>query len=268
MAAGMAMRGLRPFVTIYSTFLQRAFDAIVHDVALQNLPVVFALDRSGVVGRDGPTHHGLFDLSYLQMIPNMVIMAPKDGAEFRDMIYTALLYEDGPIALRYPRASVEGKSQKGKFDRIAIGKAEVLREGSDAVILAVGKMMQTALKAADLLSREGVKIGVVNLRFVKPLDKDLLRNVAAHYRLIFSLEDNVISGGMGNAVNDALAMMELGQRCINLGFPDKFIEHGTSEELYERYGLSPEQVARRILQTLRSGAQAPEQPKSIKVSRL
>jgi 1-deoxy-D-xylulose-5-phosphate synthase len=258
-AAGMAMRGLRPFVTIYSTFLQRAYDAILHDVALQKLPVIFALDRGGIVGRDGPTHHGLFDFSYLRTIPNLVIMAPKDDAELRDMMHTALLYQDGPVALRYPRAAAQSTALPGTdFVRIPIGKAEVVREGDSggAVILAIGNMVARALKAAEITASEGVSVGVVNMRFVKPLDEQLLRDVAARSSLIFSLEDNVVTGGMGSAINEAFALAGLPGACIPLAFPDKFIEHGTPDELYERYELTPEQIARRVLQAKLKPARA------------
>jgi 1-deoxy-D-xylulose-5-phosphate synthase len=267
-AAAMAGRGLRPFVTIYSTFLQRAYDALLHDVALQNLPVVFALDRSGIVGRDGPTHHGLFDLSYLGTIPHMVVMAPKDAAELQDMMYTALLYEDGPIAVRYPRGAVQDTSPAREFARIPIGKAEVLREGRDAVILALGSMVSHALAAAEILSSEKIEVGVVNMRFAKPLDEDLLASVAARYPLLFSLEDNVVSGGMGSAILESLASLDRRSRCVTLAFPDEFIEHGTPEELFQHYGLTPELVARRIAEMVRSGADAGTKQKSVKLTKL
>ena len=247
MAAGMARRGLRPVVAIYSTFLQRAFDHMVHDVALQKLPVVFALDRGGVVGRDGPTHHGAFDLSYMRLIPNMVLMAPKDEAELRDMLLTAIEYDQGPVAIRYPRAAGVGRDLSHPPRRIPIGRAELLKEGEQVMILALGHPVQAALEAARLLAEEGIHIGVANMRFAKPLDTEFLRHAVAKYQVLFSLEDNVISGGFGSGINEALVQMGITDRfCIPIALPDKFIEHGTQKQLYAKYGLASGEIVQRV----------------------
>jgi 1-deoxy-D-xylulose-5-phosphate synthase len=247
MAAGMARQGLRPVVAIYSTFLQRAFDHIIHDVALQNLPVIFALDRGGVVGRDGPTHHGAFDLSYMRLIPNMVVMAPKDEAELRDMLLTAVEYDKGPISLRFPRGTGVGRDLSQPCHALPIGKAELLREGEQVMLLALGHPVQAALEAAQLLKDEGVHIGVANMRFAKPLDTEFLRKAAAKYQLLFSVEDNVVSGGIGSAINEALAQIGIRDRiCVPIALPDRFIEHGTQKQLYAKYGLGASQIAQQV----------------------
>jgi 1-deoxy-D-xylulose-5-phosphate synthase len=209
-AAGMASEGMRPVVAIYSTFLQRAFDQIVHDVALQSLPVTFAIDRAGVVGDDGPTHHGVFDLSYLRMIPGMVVMAPRDEAELRRMMATAAAHESGPIAYRYPRSRGVGVSLEGPAKPLEIGRGELLREPSeglrrDVAILTIGTMAASALGAAALLEAEGLGVAVADMRFVKPLDQDLLERLAGEYGLLVTVEENVVSGGFGSAVAEALA---------------------------------------------------------------
>jgi 1-deoxy-D-xylulose-5-phosphate synthase len=258
-AAGMAAGGLRPVCAIYSTFLQRAYDQIVHDCAIQHLPVIFALDRGGLVGADGPTHHGALDLSYLRCIQGMVVMAPKDEGELRHMMATALAYEAGPIAVRYPRGSGVGADLTEPFKTLEIGKAEVLREGADTCILAIGAMVQPALKAAELLAEKGIDAGVVNARFVKPLDVALLDELAAKHDLLVSVEDNVIQGGFGSAVNEALAMRgHYTTACVPLGLPDRFIEHGAQESLYKQLGLDAEGIAKSVYDLLR-GAR-PQKP--------
>jgi 1-deoxy-D-xylulose-5-phosphate synthase len=199
-AAGMATQGVVPVVTVYSTFLQRGFDQIVHDVGIQKLHVVFAMDRAGLVGADGPTHHGAFDLTYLRLVPGIVIMAPKDEAELRDMLYTAVNYKEGPVALRYPRGSALGVELKDGFDMIEIGKAEKLREGDDVALLAVGSMVEYALKAAEKLAADGIVCEVINMRFIKPLDGAMLNYVAGKHPKIVTLEENTLIGGFGSAV--------------------------------------------------------------------
>lgn len=248
LAAGMARSGLKPVVCIYSTFLQRAFDQIIHDVALQNLPVLFAIDRAGIVGQDGPTHHGMFDLSYLRLIPGMSIMAPKDDLELRSMLYTVLSQDKfGPVAIRYPRGKSPGLSagvKTGEFNSIPWSKAELLYEGDTGIILAVGHFVELALKTADLLKKDGIKIAVANMRFVKPLDEEFLQWVAENYDNIFSLEDNTVVGGFGSGVNELFVLKNFTHRqCIPFGFPDKFIEHGKPAELYEQYGLTPQHLS-------------------------
>lgn len=231
-AAGIATEGFTPVVSIYSTFMQRAFDQIIHDVAIQKLPVVFVLDRGGLVGADGPTHHGTLDLSYLRLIPNMVIMSPKDGNELRDMIYTATQYKKGPIAIRYPRGDAE-KSEFGDFQKIEIGKAEIVRGGDAIAILAVGNMVNNSLKAAEILSSKGIEVEVVNMRFIKPLDGDLLTKILAKFPKILTVEDNSIIGGFGSAVSEFAVQYGYKNDIRIHGLPDKFIEHGKPEELHE-----------------------------------
>ena len=239
-AAGLATQGCIPIAAIYSTFLQRAFDQIIHDVALQHLHVIFALDRGGLVGADGPTHHGVFDLSYLRMIPGMTIMAPKDESELRDMLYTATLYDKGPIALRYPRGNGIGVPLKPGFDLLPIGKAETLRSGHHVAILAIGAMVQPALKTADILENEGITCEVVNMRFVKPLDGPLIDSVAARFKFIVTLEDNVVSGGFGSAVAEYLAAQGITDTRLKIhGVPDRFVEQGTPAELQRDLMLDP-----------------------------
>jgi 1-deoxy-D-xylulose-5-phosphate synthase len=258
-AAGMATEGYTPVAAIYSTFLQRAFDQIIHDVAIQNLPVVFVLDRAGLVGADGPTHHGAFDLSYLRLIPGMVIMAPKDEAELRDMLYTATEYRKGPIALRYPRGNAIGVPVKESFEKIGIGTAEIVRRGEDVAILAVGNMVMHSLKAADLLQQNGILAEVINARFVKPLDEELLRDLARRFTHIVTVEDNSIVGGFGSAVAEFFA--QNGLRKVNLrihGIPDTFIEHGKPNELHEMIGIDPEGIAQVVTTHITTGTEQTE----------
>ncbi len=251
-AAGMAAEGLRPFVTIYSTFLQRAFDSIVHDVALQNLPVVFAMDRAGFVGYDGPTHHGLLDIAYLRIIPNMVVMAPKDEAELRDMMLTAKNYLQGPIALRYPRAGVFGVDISKPPQEISIGKAELVRRGASSVCLwSYGHIFANVMKAVELLQNEGLDVTVINARFAKPLDKEMLRWTAENFEFLFSVEEGCRLGGFGSALNEALEEMEIQARFHILAVPDVFIEHGDQAWQQDVAGLSPEKIAQRVMETLK-----------------
>jgi 1-deoxy-D-xylulose-5-phosphate synthase len=257
-AAGLASQGCIPVVAIYSTFLQRAFDQIIHDVAIQHLHVVFALDRGGLVGADGPTHHGAFDLTYLRMIPGMVVMAPKDENELCDMLSTAVRYQDGPIALRYPRGSGSGVAVRQSFEVLPIGKAETLRKGTDIAIVAVGAMVLNALKAADLLAAEGVMCEVVNARFVKPLDGELLRSLAQRFTHMITVEDNSVMGGFGGGVAEFYAAQGItGLRLRIHGLPDRFIDHGTPEELHRDLGLDPAGIARVIREWLGERTPAP-----------
>lgn len=243
-AAGMATEGYTPVAAIYSTFLQRAFDQIIHDVAIQKLPVVFVLDRGGLVGADGPTHHGTFDLAYLRLIPGMVIMAPKDEQELRDMLYTATEYRKGPIALRYPRGNAIGVPLRDTFEKIEIGKAEIVRRGEDVAILAVGNMVMHSLKAAEILQQNGILAEVVNARFVKPLDEEMLRDIAGRFTHAVTVEDNTIVGGFGGAVAEYFAQNGLNTVKLQThGIPDRFIEHGKPNELHEQLGMDPEGIA-------------------------
>jgi len=236
-AAGLATQGMIPVVAIYSTFLQRAFDHLIHDVALQHLHVVFVLDRAGLVGADGPTHHGAFDLTYLRLIPHLVIMAPKDEAELRNMLYTATEYKEGPVALRYPRGSAIGVKLSESFEKIPTGKGELLTMGNDAAFLAVGSMVQFALKAADELAKEGIHIEVINMRFIKPLDEQLLDEVVQGDKKIITLEENSIVGGFGSGVTEYLSQKNFKNDILRIGLPDEFVEHGTQAELYKLLGI-------------------------------
>jgi 1-deoxy-D-xylulose-5-phosphate synthase len=246
-SAGLATQGCTPVVAVYSTFLQRAFDQIIHDVAIQNLHVVFVLDRAGLVGADGPTHHGVFDLTYLRLVPGMVIMAPKDESELRDMLYTAVIYDKGPIALRYPRGNGVGVALKQGFEAIRIGKAETIRRGRDLAILALGSMLYPALAAAKLLEGDGIEAEVVNTRFVKPLDHELLDDIAGRFRAIMTLEEGTVRGGFGSAVAEYLAMKQFSiPRFIIHGVPDRFIEHGSPAELHRELRLDPEGICHTV----------------------
>ena len=242
-AAGLATQGCTPVVAVYSSFLQRAFDQIIHDVALQHLHVVFALDRGGMVGADGPTHHGVFDLSYLRMIPGMVIMSPMDENELRDMLFTATSYSGGPIALRYPRGNGSGVELKKTFDALPIGKGVSVRAGKDIAILAIGNMVAPSLEAASLLHEEGIDCEVVNMRFVKPLDGALLTSLAGRVRGFVTVEDNVITGGFGSAVVEYCAATGLQVPVRVHGIPDRFIDHGQPSELYAEVGIDAPGIA-------------------------
>ncbi len=244
-AAGLVTQGIRPVVAIYSTFLQRAYDQIIHDVGVQNLPVVFCLDRAGLVGPDGPTHHGVFDFSYLRAVPNFIVSAPKDGNEMKDLLVTALRQNEHPFAIRYP------KTPCGKYDAtrpgtvLPIGSWEVLRSGTDICLLAVGAMVEMCEKAAVALEEKGIGAGVVNCRFVKPIDLPLLAELRKSYPQLVTVEENSINGGLGSAVAEALA--EAGAappRCFAV--PDRFVTHGSRAELLEEVGLSAGRIVARV----------------------
>ena len=236
-AAGMATKGYKPFCAIYSTFLQRAFDQIVHDVCLQNLPVVFCMDRGGLSGDDGPTHHGLFDISYLRSVPNIIHMVPKDEDELVDMMYTAMLHH-GPSAIRYPRGAGPGVKVKEKPRELAIGVAEVVKDGHDVAIFGLGAMLPEAMRLAAMLEREGFSAAVVNPRFAKPIDHTCVAEYGRHCGLLITLEDHVLAGGFGSAVLETLSELELPVPVVRVGWPDSFIEHGKVEALREKYGLT------------------------------
>ena len=247
-AAGMATKGLRPVCAIYSTFLQRAYDQIIHDVALQNLPVTFCLDRAGLSPNDGPTHHGLFDLSYLRCVPNVTVMQPKDEDELVDMLHTGIEL-GSPAFIRYPRGPGTGVKIKDKPERLEIGRAEVVREGSNIMLWAIGPMVRDALALSDRLrDEENLSVGVVNARFVRPLDRTLLLSQAAVVPLIVTLEDNVLAGGFGSAVLEALQEAECPAAVERIGWPDRFVEHGSNVEILRAaHGLSPDDMHRRVL---------------------
>lgn len=244
-AAGMATRGLRPVVAIYSTFMQRAYDSVIHDVCLQNLPVIFAMDRGGLVGADGPTHHGAFDLSFLRPIPNLAVMAPRDEFELRRALVAALAH-DGPFALRYPRGAGEGVDLSRSLEPFPVGSGELLRQGEHGVIFAVGVGVTVALTVAELLAGEGLDLGVVDARFIKPLDGELLAGEAVRTARVVTIEENVLMGGFGSAVLECLAERGINVPVLRVGLPDSFVEQGSQAELRRRYNLDPEGVAEKV----------------------
>ena len=249
-AAGLAAEGIKPVAAIYSTFMQRAYDQVVHDICMQNLPVKLCMDRGGLVGDDGYTHHGVFDYAYLIPLPNMTVMAPKDENELRHMLLTAIEYNDGPISLRYPRGSGVGVDISESLHTLPIGKAETLQEGADLTIWAIGSMVAEAEKTAALLKEKGINAGVVNMRFAKPLDEELLVQDAAETHRIVTMEEGVVKGGAGEAVMEALNRHGLLQTTaiLTLGIPDEFISQGDKKLLMHDIGLAPEQMAERIVQ--------------------
>jgi 1-deoxy-D-xylulose-5-phosphate synthase len=252
-AGGMATEGFIPVVAIYSTFLQRGYDEILHDVCLQNLHVVFALDRAGLVGADGPTHHGVFDFAYMRAMPNMVIMAPKDENELQHMLKTAIDHP-GPISLRYPRGEGWGVALDKDMKTLEIGKAEILRQGGDVVIAAIGHTVLPALKAAEELAPLGIDASVVNARFVKPLDKNLFRDLLTRVPRLITVEDHVVTGGFGSGLIEFLADEGFtGIEVKRLGVPDRFIPHGTQDELRKMCGFDKDAIAQATLQLVRRG---------------
>lgn len=246
-AAGAAAVGLKPVAAIYSTFLQRAYDSVLHDICMQKLHVTLCLDRAGLVGDDGYTHHGVFDYAYLRSMPEMTIMAPKDENELRHMLKTAVDF-DGPVSVRYPRGSGVGVTITDPMHSLPIGKAEVLREGKDVCLWAIGSMVQSALQAADKLAEQGISAGVVNMRFAKPLDEELLLEHAAQYGKIVTLEEGVLQGGVGSAVLETLNAAKMLQKCqvLTLGIPDEFVLHGDKKLLFKDLGLDVETIADKI----------------------
>jgi len=250
-AAGAACEGLRPVVAIYSTFLQRAFDQILHDVCLQKLPVIFCLDRAGIVGEDGATHQGLFDLTYLRALPNMVIMAPKDENEFQHMLKTALSLNQ-PVAVRYPRGRGEGVEMDPELKVLPFAGSELLRKGKDAAIIAIGATVMPALRAADMLLEKGLQAAVVNSRFAKPLDEELFLKLADEHGAVVTVEENVLAGGFGSGVMELMASRGVDRlKFLRIGIPDKFVEHGSSAKLREVYGLDARGISSRVWEFIR-----------------
>ena len=249
--AGMACEGLKPVAAIYSTFLQRAFDQIIHDVCLQNLNVTFAMDRAGIVGADGPTHHGLLDIAYLRGYPNIVLMAPKDEAEMRDMILTAIEHP-APAALRYPRGSGHGVDISAAPKKLEIGKAEILRDGGDVAIIALGSMVYPAIEAAAQLENDGIDASVINARFIKPLDNELILALAQSKRLIVTVEEAYLAGGFGSAVLELLEENGLQDKVkvVRMGVPDRIITHGDAKLLLAKYGLDADGIYTKIKETV------------------
>lgn len=252
LAAGMACEGMRPVVAIYSTFLQRGYDQIIHDVCIQNLPVFFCLDRAGIVGADGPTHQGMYDIAYLRCLPNMVMMAPKDEAELQQMLVTGINYTDGPIAMRYPRGSGLGVGlMEEGWEPLPIGKAETLRHGDDVLLLAYGTMVNLASQVADMLTEHGVRATVVNARFAKPLDTELIIPLAQKIGQVVTLEEGCLPGGFGSAVLEALMDHQVLAPVTRIGVPDQLVEHATPDQSKAELGLTPAQVAERVLGLLK-----------------
>jgi 1-deoxy-D-xylulose-5-phosphate synthase len=241
-ACGLAVEGLHPVAAIYSTFTQRAYDQIVHDLCLQNLPVTLALDRAGLVGEDGPTHHGVFDIAYLRHVPNMVVMAPKDENELQHMLKTAIEHE-GPTAVRYPRGTGCGVPMDQELKTLKIGKAELIKDGSEAAIIAIGNMVCASIEAAKRLAEEGISVSVVNARFVKPLDEEMIVSFARKTGRIITAEEHALFGGFGSAVLECLDAKGLtGIKTLRIGLPDRYIEHGTQKALRHKYGLDADGV--------------------------
>jgi len=248
-SAGMATQGYKVFCTIYSTFLQRAYDQLIHDVALQNLPVIFCIDRAGIVGQDGATHHGVFDIAYLKCIPNLMIASPSSAKEFQNLLYTASKGLQHPIAIRYPRGTSDATAISMDFNSVKIGKGQRLKEGKDTVVLSLGRMRWNVEKAIEL---SGKAAGHYDMRFVKPLDTELLDDVASTYKTIITVEDGVINGGFGESVKSYIHDKYPHLNIICLGIPDEFVEHGNTDVLFENLGLSPEQLTEVIKEVSRS----------------
>lgn len=245
-AAGLAANGIKPLVALYSTFAQRCYDQILHDIALQNLPVVFALDRAGVVGEDGPTHHGVFDLSFLRSIPNLIIAAPADENELQHMLKTAFDAK-APFVLRYPRGAGFGVERDEKLKALPIGKGEWLKKGKDVTILAIGNRVHPSLQAAEKLQEKGIKAGVVNMRFAHPLDTQIIDEALKSSKKIVTVEDNMLAGGFGSAVAEYLTDKQADFKMLRLGVGDEFVEHAKSAQLYDKLHLSADEIAAEIL---------------------
>lgn len=252
LAAGLASNGLKPYFAVYSTFLQRGYDQVLHDVCLQNLPVVFAIDRAGLVGSDGETHHGAFDFSYLSHIPNLTIMAPKDKKELEDMIEFSYNYKKGPIAIRYPRGISIEKSDLISDNNIVFGKGEIIKEGKDIALISIGKMVDIGYETSLKLEKEGYKPALINARFLKPIDYKLIKEISNNYNMIITLEDNVINGGLASVINNILIEEKFKGKTINIGLPDIFIEHGSTNELFKKYNLDVEGIYNTIINGLKS----------------
>ncbi len=252
LAAGLARGGARPVVAVYSTFLQRAYDQVMHEMCLQGLPVVLAIDRAGLVGEDGPTHHGVFDIAYLRVLPGLAILSPKDPAELRAMLQWAL-EQEGPVAIRYARGGIVCGEPLGRPPKVMLGKAELLRPGKDLALVALGSMVYPALSVADDLARDGLEAAVINARFVKPLDEAMIKQVASHAGGLVTLEEAQIAGGFGSAISERLdALGATGLPHLRIGLPDRFVEHGKRSELLRRCQLDPESLTRRIARWYRA----------------
>jgi 1-deoxy-D-xylulose-5-phosphate synthase len=245
-AAGLAAEGKKPFAAIYSTFLQRAYDQVIHDVAVQKLPVVFCIDRAGLVGADGRTHHGAYDISYLRSVPNMVVSSPLNEQELRDMMYTASTYEEAAWAIRYPRGKATGMKIRDDFQKVELGKGECLQKGDEIAILSFGPIGNYVIEAADSLQEEDIRVGHYNMRFAKPLDTDLIDQVCQTYEQIITIEDGTILGGFGGAVAEYLADKPYHIPVTIMGIPDRILEHGTQRELHDEIGIGPDGIREKV----------------------
>ncbi len=252
-AAGLATQGMRPVATIYSTFLQRAYDQVIHDVCIQNLPVVFAMDRAGLVGDDGRTHHGVFDFAYLRCLPNMVLMAPKDEDELRHMVATAIAHDTGPIAIRYPRGAGVGVSMLAEPHVLPIGRGEVIREGSDVSIMAIGSTVLWATRAAEILAESGIDAEVINARFVKPLDEELILGSARKTGRVITVEEAMLAGGFGSAVLEVLSREQMNIPTDRIGLADRFFDHASQNSLRRLAGIDAESIAARVQAMVKTG---------------
>ena len=252
-AAGLATQGKKAFAALYSTFLQRAYDQVIHDVAIQKLPVVFCIDRAGLVGADGPTHHGLYDTAYLRAVPNMIVSSPMDEQELRDMLYTASEYQEGAWAVRYPRGRSTGMVVREEFEKIEIGKGRIIKEGEKVAVLSFGPIGKYVIEASEILEKEGTQIGHFDMRYAKPLDTGMIDYVLADYDSIITLEDGTVLGGFGSAVAEYAAGKGTGVPIKIMGVPDEIIEHGTQRELHDEVGIGPDGIVdevRRVLNVL------------------
>ncbi len=259
-ACGLATQGLKPFLTIYSTFMQRAYDMIIHDIALQNLNVALCMDRAGLSGDDGPTHHGLFDIGYLRHVPNIVHMQPKDEDEFVDMLWTMANYNSGPIAIRYPRGAGTGAKPKAAPKLLEIGKAEVVQHGRDVAIFGLGNMFEVAEEAARKLEAQGISVALINPRWIKPMDTGTLEFFARELEVICTIEDHVLHNGFGCAVMEHLHTQMIHTPVVRIGWPDQFIEHGTIPILRKKHGLTADALVEKVLPLLKTEARGKTQP--------
>ena len=259
-ACGLAAQGLKPFLTIYSTFMQRAYDMIIHDIALQNLNVALCMDRAGLSGDDGPTHHGLFDIGYLRPVPNMVHMQPKDEDEFVDMLWTIANYDSGPIAIRYPRGAGTGAVPKAAPKLLEIGKAEVVKHGRDVAIFGLGNMFEVAEEAAKKLEEQGISVALINPRWIKPIDTGTLEFFARGVEVLCTIEDHVLHNGFGCAVMEHLHTQMINTPVVRIGWPDQFVEHGTIPILRKKHGLTADALVEKVLPLLKKKDGAKTRP--------
>ncbi|KHE69701.1 1-deoxy-D-xylulose-5-phosphate synthase, partial [Halobacillus sp. BBL2006] len=246
LSAGLATQGMKPFLAIYSTFLQRGYDQVIHDVARQNLNVIFGIDRAGLVGADGETHQGVFDVAFLRSVPNMIISMPKDENEAQHLVHTAVEYNDGPFAIRYPRGNAKGVETDKELKSIPIGSWEVLREGKDAVILTFGTTIDMALESVKRLEEEGLSVRVINARFIKPLDNAMLHDIMKEEIPVLTIEEAVLKGGFGSSVLEFAEEQGYSPWIRRMGVPDRFIEHGSVKSLWEEIGLTPDNIIRNL----------------------